>query len=115
MTDAELNEAVARKLGYFTERQGQFTGIKKALLGQESVCKPLPDYCNSIAAAWEIWRKMSEKYFLTLETEAGDFGRNIVKVWKNNKTGSCWVIEDVYAHIAPRAICEAFLTLPKEK
>lgn len=101
MTPQEINEAVARKLGY--------DAIDK------SHRRPIPDYCHSIEAAWEIWAKMSDGYFLTLETEAGTFGRNIVKVWKNDGKGdSGWVIDDVYANTAPMAICLAFLKMEEK-
>lgn len=106
MTYTEINEAVARKLGWKPD-------TCKCWPGHTVHCEIAPkDYCHSIAAAWEVWDKMSMKYFLTLETEAGEFGRNIVKVWKNDGKDCGWVIEDIYANTAPLAICLAFFKLP---
>lgn len=120
LTLQEINEAVARKLGWNKHKrtcEQPTPGASIFTYGnhwyQEGcVCREkMPDYCHSIAAAWEIWQKMSEKYFLTLETEAGEFGRNIVKVWENDGKDYGWVIEDVYADTAPMAICLAFLKM----
>lgn len=110
MTNSEINEAVARKLGWKEyECAPQYRAEHKAYMPVKHI---MPDYAVSIAAAWELWEEMSERYFLTLETEAGEFGRNIVKIWKNDKTGAGWVIGDVYAETVPLAICQAFLKLP---
>jgi hypothetical protein len=91
MTDQELNEAVARKLELNL-------GNLKAR-----------DYCNSIAAAWEIithlqgqslqMRMMSQKDWTDILIFDPDALNNV-----NLATGQ--------ANTAPRAICEAFLKLP---
>lgn len=48
MTEQEINEAVARKLGW-DYRQHHWVDPKRFI-----ETKHVPDYCHSIAAAWEI-------------------------------------------------------------
>ncbi len=90
MTDQEINEAVARKLG-----------------ASYCDCKFLPhaiehkNYCTSIAAAWEIWDHFNEMATLTKLNGLWvlDYGRKFV----------------VNADTAPMAICLAFLKLEDKK
>ena len=51
MTDQEINEAVAKKLG------GERRTLPDAYLEDGTVVRHYPDYCRSIAAAWEIVEK----------------------------------------------------------
>lgn len=105
MTDSEINEAVARKLGYGTP-----TG------------NALPDYCHSIKAAWEIVDKFPV---------VNDFRFELRFYWSGYKDGkgygpewmAGWITghmrggdrEDsikAFANTAPMAIALAFLKLP---
>lgn len=112
MTQQQINEAVAKKLGYkkFHQEVEDGDGYDYWSDGKHQNKNDL-DFSTSIEAAWEIWEKMSNKYFLTLETEAGKFGRNIVKIWENDGKSARWVIEDIYEDTATLAICKAFLKL----
>lgn len=87
MTDQELNEQVARKLGKGHIQEGW-----------EKVCI-IPDYCHSIAAAWEIWDHFHEMATLTKHEGKWmlDYGRRF----------------RIVADTAPKAICLAFLKLDK--
>lgn len=82
MTNQEINEAVARKLGYGTP-----TG------------NALPNYCTSIAAAWEIASHCA-KFSVFKEPDNYQWycDMNKQKVIKGDT--------------APMAICLAFLKLP---
>lgn len=110
MTPEEINEKVAVKLGWTYYSSNNTWGRPNAH-PQENTSRLVPDFCRDIKAAWEVWAKMSKRYFLTLETEAGEFGCTIVGVWENDGLNVGWVIEDVYATTAPMAICEAYLKL----
>lgn len=72
----------------------------------DGVCLIIPDYCHSIAAAWEIVEYMYEKGTSVLLDGAYD-DRN----WECS-----WITSDVrymgVADTAPMAICLAFLKLP---
>lgn len=88
MTDQEINEAVARKLG---------KPDKESLLYQ----KPL-DYCHSIAAAWEIlthcYADLDLQYGLTQNPSTLNIHCHIGYT-------------EALADTAPMAICLAFLKL----
>lgn len=99
MNDQEINEAVARKLGW--KQDGGIGWIQPEphpdgfLIGHAV----LPDYCHSIAAAWEV----VEKTRMTIEpSEAGwwaGFPHAVNKIWEHDE-------------IAPRASSLAFLKRP---
>lgn len=112
--ELEINEAVARKLGwteirYSSEIDG-FTGlrpdgVKRGNFATDTV----PSYCADIKAAWKIVEHMQEKEY-TVEVCAHGIG--------GDKYFECWVLhycesqfhED--ADTAPMAIALAFLKLP---
>lgn len=56
MTPQEKNEAVARKLGL--EICMKNADIGDIHINRDGSCGPMPDYCGSIAAAWEIVDKI---------------------------------------------------------
>lgn len=100
MTDQELNEAVARKLG-----RTPCGCLVFHLPMAECDSKPhVPDYCHSIQAAWEIVEKCD--YFCLVKPLDNE-------KWKCD-LGTKDEIVVSWADTAPRAICEAFLKL-KEK
>ena len=97
MTDQELNEAVARKLGY-KPNDGQLIWEN-----DEHVtfldCE-MPPYCTDIKAAWEVLEKLNDAgigWDLTFNNKQYRFNTDF---------------ELIDAPTAPRAICEAFLKLP---
>lgn len=85
MTDSELNEAVASKLG--KDQAGY-------------LYPEIPSYSTSIEAAWEIVEKQD---FCKLIKAATVF---------RCKLGENYPGVEAYGDTAPRAICEAFLRLP---
>lgn len=97
MTDQEINEAIAVKLGWATDGTDWYSpqGLKCNMAGN------LPDYCHSIAAAWEIWDHFHEMATLTKHEGKWmlDYGRRF----------------RIVADTAPRAICLAFLKLGLDK
>lgn len=94
MTDHEINEACARKLGWYP------VGIHWANQNNNYLIKNPSDYCHSIVAAWEI--------FSTVKT-MGSIYRNPDCYWCSFAT----VPErtEAQADTAPMAICLAFLKL----
>lgn len=95
MTNQEINEQVARKMGTLPECQ-----CSDALHKAEAR-HFIPDYSGSIAAAWELVGKF-DKFVLA-------------------RAGSDWVASNQWepgvqplgiADTAPMAICLAFLKLP---
>lgn len=91
MTDQEINEAVARKLG---DR-----------IRHDEHCCPIPDYCHSIAAAWEIVEHTLMKYAFEIHSTPTNYIAHFSgPTWKQLMTAE--------ADAAPMAICLAFLKLP---
>lgn len=86
MTPQDINEAVARELGYVSA--SQVPGIYYA------------DYCHSIAAAWEILNRPHVYYSIMS-------GESVIQAIINNKMAE--------ADTAPMAICLAFLKLQEAK
>lgn len=100
MTDQEINEAVARKLGWYfifheTGTHGKRWGNPAGTITGFLDC---PDYCHSIAAAWGI----VEANHLSGVMRIGLGWRAI---GNNGATGA----SDLQADTAPMAICLAFL------
>lgn len=98
MTDKEINEAVAKRLGWTLVKSDPTRGALgkyKTLAGV--ALSDVPDYCHSIEAAWDI-----------LLTHPGDFG-----LIRENDKWISWFrcCEDVDAHSPQMAICLAFLKI----
>ena len=93
MTNQEINEAVARKLGWLKDYEGFWVRGEKYM-------ESLPDYCTSIAAAWEVVEKWD-----TVQFERTNDRQWILVVDRNE-------IAAEYADTAPMAIALAFLKLP---
>lgn len=105
MTDQEINEAIARKLGV------KF-GIESKQVGDTEIFThriyPLPNYCHDIKAAWGIVEHLTkENKWFRLENNDG---------WHFGPVELCG--DELYidepegiADTAPMAICLAFLKL----
>lgn len=92
MTDQEINETVARRLG-----KGHIQD------GWEKVCV-IPDYCHSIAAAWEIVEYCTENDIaVILDIRDGGSYCN----FSGDEVGD----NIAEADTAPMSICLAFLKL----
>lgn len=91
MTNQEINEAVARKLGIWHTR-----------LRPESISS----YCTSIAAAWEIVE--SVKHPMQIGNNCVVKGSEWYCSWWDNANNKSW---KEHADTAPMAICLAFLKI----
>lgn len=130
MTDQELNEAVARKLGWSHSLSGQkdgelnrnqWTPPGKSRL---TVWRDLPDYCHSIAAAWEIVEKIkvlplpdkvNSREISQWEFDLSYYGERWEVNFMQDANGEPWYFfenDEGIADTAPKAICKAFLKLP---
>jgi len=100
MTDQEINEAVAKKLG-----RGH---IKD---GWEKVCV-IPDYCNNIAAAWDVveWLR-KEVIYVNIQVDVANPENNEPFLCELIPPGGCGGRIQETADTAPMAICIAFLEL----
>lgn len=83
MTDKEINEAVVRKLGY----------------PEKFYLTKLPDYCHSIAVAWDVMEHISKNKLFALMCICPN------GEWACKIEGH----EMVVATTAPMALCLAFL------
>lgn len=91
MNDKEINEAVARKLGWRGTFPDQY-----------------PDYCHSITAAWEVVEQVFTSFYLSWdETTETWFAK-----WDNQHRTEESCRYKGEADTAPMAICLAFLKLP---
>lgn len=111
MTDNEINEAVARKLGYDIRlphhAENPFL-VRRVEPGDHSISdEEIPDYCHSIEAAWEIVVSLMPRYTLCLEGDqewSADF-------YTVNEEEDVIARCEASADTAPMAICKAFLKL----
>lgn len=124
MTDEEINQAVAKRLGWKPTRTkySTFDGQHDAEVIRYRESR-LPDYCHSLEAAWEIVEQVQTKpehwiacrWKPLCENESG--GKwNCMIVWQkaNSPNGEEHrILGNSYADTAPRAICLAFLALPE--
>lgn len=104
MTNQELNEAVARKLGWVKLDKPDYSLSHPHYWKKESggLADEVPAYSTSIEAAWELTEKVP--YFF------------LMKPLKNEKWKCDMATADhtiiMYTDTAPLAICKAFLKLP---
>lgn len=100
MTDSEINEAVARKLGWTYHEDA--TPLCWEMPTTSTVyVKNYPDYYHSIQAAWEILTDHCDTWEIYCNGSTVD-----VTLSKNYDTAGR------EADTAPMAICLAFLKLP---
>ena len=104
MTDQEINEAVARELGW--KKDPDHGNLwTRGYLADLQFLHPLPNYCHSIEAAWEIVEKLKRedtgiRIHFDYEQWHVDFDHE--DFWQYTEG----------ADTAPMAICLAFLKLP---
>lgn len=104
MRDQEINEAVARKLGWiqskvFIDPVPMWEFPDKNVKGSIFTTNRLPDYCRDIKAAWEIITDHCDEWHLDCRSGVS------VRLQKNYVSGFA------EADSAPMAICLAFLKL----
>lgn len=108
MTNQEVNEAVARKLGWVqccnpkTMEHGKIVDCFGWSKGGSHFHEPYPNYTGSIQAAWEIVE--------SLNTDSIQICKDGKGVYSCAITGNNSVIAE-YADTAQMAICLAFLKL----
>lgn len=123
MTDSETNEAVARKLGWriktgtlvreYTEGAGGGSAVMPAMKGwlsptskrKDLVVSNVPDYCHSIAAAWEVVEHIRKNQMMVSMNLLSSCQLKITHGEISNVLAESW------ADTAPTAICLAFLKL----
>lgn len=110
MTDYEINEAVARKLGWkSTERKFNQPLTRPVTWYPPGHNKPhwrnIPNYCRSIEAAWKVVEHVGKHSSWSMYWLGGPDEK---KFWRVAILGS----EYVDADTVPMAICLAFLKLP---
>lgn len=112
LSDQELNEAVAKKLGY-TLQEVEGSEIKLWCKYSDPNGWPVPrNYCHSIQAAWEIVEYLRPKGIeicISCDSALTPSPRWYCQFGPNG-LGQPGLI-DHEADTAPRAICEAFLKL----
>jgi hypothetical protein len=125
MTDQEINEAVARKLGWnlgtfrATMRYEGPAGISDAEF-QEWITPEgirvggIPDYCHSIAAAWEIveFLHADELHTISIYWHATESVSVQIQRYLGMQNPDHGPSISADAATAPMAICLAFLKLP---
>lgn len=99
MTEQEINEVVARKLGWREQNADRFPWMNSQ--GMEL---PIPEFCTSISAAWEIVDKIKQTELFALCWHDGFWHCEI-----NCCDGEREIDEE--SETAPMAICLAFLKL----
>lgn len=108
---AELNEQVARKLGWTNLHKfdvlphllGEPNGAKSEYPNEDGIAK-VPDYCGSIEAAWEIVEFIGKTHSMSMYWLGKEDGS---RFWRVGITGKA--LED--ADTAPLSIVKAFLKM----
>lgn len=108
MTNKQINEAVAQRLGY-EKVKGLFgnpvlgTIQKYGWKIDGKILDRIPNYCGDIAAAWGIWSVLMEAQVGKMKDGSYDA---LVRSYKGGRYA------EARASTAPMAICLAFLKLP---
>lgn len=104
METDDINEAVARKLGWVQRGPLKHDPLNVALERDGQVIDGLPHYATDIAAAWEIVEHLrAERMQITLMAAFDGFACAIEPTERRVA---------YRADTAPLAICKAFLKLP---
>jgi hypothetical protein len=123
VNDEEINSLVARKLGFiFGTGKNQISEGRIGIIQNHEVVfvGPLPEYCHSIEAAWEIVEKLRQSWRPgSLEIEATKYAFELHSTptgFIALVTGPTWKqMTKAEAESAPMAICLLFLKLPDFK
>lgn len=101
MTNQEINEAVARKI-HVKDLRIEFhdDGIIETVCFKDGKSWTLPNYCQSISAAWEIVEHLAMTTYIQRPAVGG-------KEWHVSFGEQGWSEADT----APMAICLGFLKL----
>lgn len=113
MTDQEINEAVAKKLGWRITKVSDMVDplgsrFFHSLKGQSL---DLPNYCHSIEAAWGIVEYLHAKG-KSIELQHSPWTKTIADEKEFYSVRFDENDMPVSAETAPKAICLAFLELP---
>lgn len=112
MTPQEINEAVARKLGwtklYLSENIGVMN-IAGKRRPTDTMDSTVPEYCERIMAAWEIMEWLTKNDYLPDLCYLPREQPWRFEIQPPNDMESNW---SECADTAPMAICKAFLKLP---
>lgn len=120
MSGRKVNEAVARKLGWKVNRR-PYTFKAQDKGERWIIADAVPNYCHSIAAAWELVEFAKPNYSFEIHCWKQSWGEEMKALrdmciavftprngtWKQGEPGE--------ADTAPMAICLAFLKLPSAK
>lgn len=105
MHDQEINEAVARKLGW-TEDIQKTQWYSPPINNRGYIIPEPPDFCHDIKAAWEL---VSVFYRFGLSYCVHPINEPFWECsWNDEKTET----QSIMADTVPMAICLAFLKLP---
>lgn len=109
MTDQEINEAVARKLGWTDLFLSQNIGVMD-IAGKrnptDTLNSTVPEYCKRIAAAWDVvdWLELNKLWWnLSYDPVVKRF------LFRYGPFALQGENQQASADIAPMAICLAFL------
>lgn len=112
MTYQEINEAVARKLGWDCCYRLDAVGWHRKLTPQGNhFHEPMPDYCHDIKAAWEVVEFIKPKGLGLCSHMMPPYGWSC-SIWTSMTEEPDFTVR---ADTAPMAICLAFLELPCER
>lgn len=114
MTDQEINESVARKLGWTSPGPPPDSPTWKMPDGGYDF---VPDYCHSIEAAWEVVEYL-EKTFNVRLLDLNRWERkpeHLQENWVFQIRTEPYAIIEAGGDTAPVAICLAFLKMDEAK
>lgn len=105
MMDTEINESVARKLGWKEcQCAPEVRDEHRRYMPSKHI---MPNYCGNIAAAWEVVEYLSKHYFSV--SVSHDDERDLWQcAYEIREDPAIFATADT----APMAICEAFLKMP---
>lgn len=113
MTNQEINEAVARKLGCKVISGGKLIVRPDAI---DEAPDYMPDYCHSIEAAWEVVEHLKNHSVSIHKTDPTSVWLCSIFSWDGYPRASERKEEvEAEADTAPMAICLSFLKLEEPK
>lgn len=114
MTNQEINEAVARKLGNDLRVYNKVDVYKKQPNGNY-ILTQIPAYCTSISAAWEIVENVAKKPKMVFRMSMDEAGVGVsFSKWGKHIADTVELYSEA-ADTAPMAIALCFLKLEDTK